>query len=122
MKRNEGKRERELQLGSERVLGLFVNKWSIKVTHSLARSKKRPGRLKRELWPVSQKVLTKTLRDLEKAGLVVRRKLSSKPLAVEYELSRLGKTFIRPLNALCSWAEAHKSQINQTVNFSANRR
>lgn len=101
------------QLGAERVLGLFVNKWAIKVVHRLATSERRPGELRRLLRPISQEVLTHTLRDLERSGLVRRELVSLKPLSVRYFLTPLGRTFVKPLNELCKWAASHNAELRK---------
>ena len=105
-----------LQLGAERVVALFVNKWAVKIIHALARADRRHGELRRILTPVSQKVLTRTLRDLENSGMVRRDIAALKPLNVRYSLTPLGQTFVRPLNELCNWAEAHEKALDAVWN------
>jgi DNA-binding HxlR family transcriptional regulator len=104
---------RGLELGAERVVGLFVNKWTIKVIHALARADRRHGEMRRLLAPVSQKVLTGTLRDLENSGLVQRDIARLKPLHVRYSLTPLGRSFLRPLNELCDWASEHEKELTE---------
>jgi DNA-binding HxlR family transcriptional regulator len=99
------------KLGSEAVLELFVSKWAIRVVHALLRGTKRHGALRRELNGVSQKMLTQTLRGLERAGLIQRTAHNLVPPKVEYSLTRLGQSFVEPLNALCTWAEAHREEL-----------
>lgn len=101
------------RLGAERVLELFIDKWAIKVIHRLSASDERPGELRRLLRPVSQKVLTQTLRNLENSGLVQREVVRIKPLNVCYSLTPLGRTFVRPLNELCEWAVKHEEELNE---------
>jgi DNA-binding HxlR family transcriptional regulator len=96
---------------SERVLELFVSKWAIRIIHALDRGTKRHGELRRSLG-ASQKMLTQTLRDLERAGLVERTIHASVPPRVEYSLSKLGRTFVAPLNALCHWARRHSKELD----------
>jgi DNA-binding HxlR family transcriptional regulator len=102
-------------LGAEQVIHLFVNKWAIRVIHCLARSPERPSQLRRLLRPISQKVLTETLRNLENAGLVRRELVRQKPLTVRYSLTPLGRTFVRPLNELCHWALEHQPELNKAA-------
>jgi DNA-binding HxlR family transcriptional regulator len=116
MGRMKRKTFRPLQLGAERVVGLFVNKWVVKIIHALARADRRHGELRRMLAPVSQKVLTRTLRDLENSGMVRRDIAALKPLNVRYSLTPLGQTFVRPLNELCGWAAAHEKALNAVWN------
>jgi DNA-binding HxlR family transcriptional regulator len=99
------------KLGSEAVIELFVSKWAIKVVHALVRGTKRHGALRRELGGVSQKMLTQTLRDLERAGLIQRTAYNLVPPKVEYSLTRLGQSFVEPLNTLCQWAETHRDEL-----------
>jgi DNA-binding HxlR family transcriptional regulator len=60
---------------------------------------------------ISQKMLTQTLRDLERDGLVVRRVYPTIPPRVEYSLTKLGKTLEGPLCALSRWSEQHMKEI-----------
>ncbi len=107
------KRAAAAELGSERVLALFANKWAIRVIHRLAASAERPSELRRSLEPISQKVLTQTLRNLERSGFVQRELVRVKPLNVRYSLTPLGRTFVRPLNELCQWAVRHEADLNE---------
>jgi DNA-binding HxlR family transcriptional regulator len=111
-----GKTFKPLQLGAERVVALFVNKWAVKIIHALARADRRHGELRRMLTPVSQKVLTQTLRDLENSGMVRRDIAALKPLNVRYSLTPLGQTFVHPLNELCGWAAAHEKALDAVWN------
>jgi DNA-binding HxlR family transcriptional regulator len=97
--------------GSQRVLDLFIGKWAIRIVHALARGTKRHGELRRSLG-ASQKMLTQTLRGLERAGLVERDVHASVPPSVEYSLTKLGRTFVAPLNALCYWARRHSKELD----------
>jgi DNA-binding HxlR family transcriptional regulator len=63
--------------------------------------------------PITQKELTKRLRDLERSGLVHRRVYAEVPPRVEYRLTELGQTLIPALTALHEWAERHGSVVNQ---------
>ena len=93
------------------MLELFISKWAIKIVHALRRGTKRHAVLRRELQGVSQKMLTQTLRDLGSAGLIQRTAYDSVPPKVEYSLTRLGESFVEPLNTLCTWAEAHRDEL-----------
>ncbi len=108
-------------LGSERVLQTVVSKWTIKVIHSLHHGTKRHGELRRELGHVSQKMLTQTLRDLENAGLIRRVVYPVVPPRVEYSLTKLGRSFVAPLNTLCRWAAQHEAEL-QAIAASRPRR
>lgn len=78
---------------------------------ALAERTKRFGEVRREVAGISQKMLTQTLRDLERDGLVERRVHPTVPVTVEYSLTEIGRTLIKPLDALSAWAVAHISQI-----------
>lgn len=60
---------------------------------------------------VSQKMLTQTLRSLERDGLVKRSVHYVRPPSVEYALTPLGRTLLEPLRAICRWAEQHLPQV-----------
>ncbi len=68
---------------------------------------RRYAALQREIGGVSQKMLTQTLRSLERDGLVHRKVHPVVPPKVEYALTALGRTLIEPLHALCRWSEKH---------------
>ena len=67
--------------------------------------------LHREIGGISQKMLTQTLRSLERDGLVERKVYPVVPPKVEYSLSRLGRTLIEPLRGLCRWSEKHLAEL-----------
>jgi DNA-binding HxlR family transcriptional regulator len=69
------------------------------------------GDLRTALDGISGKVLTDTLRDLERDGMVTRRSYPEVPPRVEYELTPLGRTLQAPLTALCRWAEEHIPEV-----------
>jgi DNA-binding HxlR family transcriptional regulator len=64
-------------------------------------------------------MLTRTLRELESRGLIARRVTREKPIAVEYSLSRLGKTLIVPLKGMCQWAKRHGKDVAADVHLPA---
>jgi hypothetical protein len=68
----------------------------------------RYGQLRRQLGSVSQRMLTRTLRNFESAGLVARRMTGSKTVAVEYSLTQRGRTIITPLRGMCRWAKRYR--------------
>lgn len=61
------------------------------------------------------RMLTRTLRHLESAGLIVRRVTGTKAVAVEYSLTRLGRTLIAPLKGMCRWSRRHGKQVSAEV-------
>lgn len=93
------------------------NKWSLLVIAVVADQPVRFGQLRRRIEGVSQKMLSQTLRSLERDGLVDRRVLTARPLAVEYRLTPLGHTLAPVAITLKDWAEAHVAEVvvaNQT--------
>lgn len=78
----------------------------------LGQGTKRYSDLQRQLPGVSKKMLTQTLRRLEQDGLLTRKVFPVLPLRVEYNLTRLGQTFLEPIGALCAWANNHKAELN----------
>ncbi|MBV8882711.1 MAG: helix-turn-helix transcriptional regulator [Chroococcidiopsidaceae cyanobacterium CP_BM_RX_35] len=97
--------------GSRQVLALIANKWTAIVIYQLSQGTKRYSELQREIGGVSQKMLTQTLRNLERDGLVERKVYPVIPPMVEYSLTQLGKTLIEPLCRLCEWAEIHLYEV-----------
>lgn len=97
--------------GAQQVLDRIADKWTALVFYALARGAKRSSELKRQIGGVSQKMLTQTLRSLERDGLVERKIYPVVPPKVEYSLTPLGKTLIEPLKAICKWAEEHLPEL-----------
>lgn len=93
------------------VLDLIADKWTVLVIHVLADGTHRFGELQRTIDGISQKMLTQTLRNLERDGLVQRTVFPEVPPRTEYALSTLGKTLREPLQSLCAWAEKHLPSI-----------
>ncbi|HWW85679.1 MAG TPA: helix-turn-helix domain-containing protein [Vicinamibacterales bacterium] len=100
-------RLRERALESRDAIELLSNKWRIAILHLLAPGALRAGALQRGLDDVSPKVLTQTLRGMERDGLVERTVSSFGPLRVEYRLSEMGHGVLTPLRELCHWARAN---------------
>lgn len=85
---------------------------------SLTKRPYRHGELRRQLGNISQRMLTRTLRSLETAGLVARRVMGSRPVAVEYSLTRLGRTLVSPLGSMCRWARRNRRNVTADVHLS----
>jgi DNA-binding HxlR family transcriptional regulator len=94
---------------------LFIGRWTPKILFSLKERPYRHGQLRRQLGSISQRMLTKTLRNLESAGLIARRVAQSKAIAVEYSLTQLGRTIIAPLGAMCRWAKLYRRDVSAEV-------
>jgi DNA-binding HxlR family transcriptional regulator len=93
------------------VLDRIADKWTALIIQILARGTMRYAALQREIGGISQKMLTQTLRSLERDGLVLRTVHPVVPPKVEYSLTRLGRTLIEPLHALCRWSEKHLAEL-----------
>ena len=89
------------------VLNRIGDKWSVLIVMILARSPHRFNELKRQIDGISQRMLTLTLRGLERDGLVNRAVEPTVPHRVTYSLTELGQSLIEPVEALGSWAIAH---------------
>jgi DNA-binding HxlR family transcriptional regulator len=96
---------------SRQVLALLADRWSMLVIYALSLGVRRHGELKRMIGGISQKMLTQTLRALERDGIVRRRPYAVVPPRVEYTLTPLGKTLLNPLRSICRWAERHLPQV-----------
>ena len=101
------------QCPTRQALDLIADKWTTLLIYLLARGKQRYGDLNRQIGGISQKMLTQTLRKLERDGLVKRHVYPEVPPRTEYELTPLGHTLIEPLGALCEWAGAHLPELEQ---------
>jgi|SRR4051812_38398585 DNA-binding HxlR family transcriptional regulator len=100
------------EVWSTRVsLARIDNKWTAMVVLALGRGALRFGDLRTIAEGVSAKVLTETLRDLERDGLLVRHVHSEMPPRVEYELTDLGRSLHTPLRAIARWAEEHTDTV-----------
>ena len=90
-----------------------ADKWSLYAIHVLAaESPLRFNELKRRIAGVSQRMLTVTLRGLERDGLVTRRMYPEVPPRVEYELTELGKTLREIVCQMVTWSEAHLPEVD----------
>lgn len=97
---------------SRTSLARIANKWTAMAVSVLgSNGRLRFGDLRTRLDGISGKVLTETLRDLERDGLVMRHVHAEVPPRVEYELTELGFTLHAPLLALCRWAEDHIAEV-----------
>src|SRR5579863_3074379 len=105
--------------GSKMVSSIFIGRWTPKILFSLKERPYRHGQLRRHLGSVSQRMLTRTLRNLESTGLIVRSVKESKVIAVEYSLTKFGRTLIAPLRGMCGWAKRHSRKVSAEVNLGA---
>ena len=93
------------------VLDRIADKWTVLIVGALEDKKKRFGELRREIGGVSQKMLTQTLRGLERDGLVTRVVYASVPPKVEYSLTELGRTLVPILEEIRGWSEKNIEDV-----------
>ena len=96
---------------SRTVLRHVVDRWTPLVVTVLADGPSRFGELRARVGGVTPKVLTQTLRSMERDGLVTRTQLPGVPPRVDYELTDLGRSLQAPISALRTWIHAHSAQI-----------
>lgn len=104
-------RERSLQ--SRDAVELLSDKWRITLLHLLTPGPQRAKALQQAITKISPKVLTQTLRGMERDGLISRKHYPGVPPRVEYQLTDIGSSLIAPLKTLCLWAEAHAEERNR---------
>jgi DNA-binding HxlR family transcriptional regulator len=97
----------------QEVMGSICDKWALLILHQLSYGTKRPGELRRGIRGVSPKMLTQTLRKLERDRLVRRTVYPGVPPRVDYALTRIGTSLTHPLHVLYRWTEAHLTQIRR---------
>jgi DNA-binding HxlR family transcriptional regulator len=95
------------------VLGRIGNKWSILIMVLLAERPRRFNEMRREIGVVTQKVLTSTLRGLERDGFVARSVLEGNVVQVEYSLTPLGRDVLEPMDALARWALSRRGKVRE---------
>lgn len=95
------------------VLSRIGDKWSVLVVRNLCNGPKRFNELRRAIGGISQRMLTLTLRGLERDGLVSRTVFPTVPPRVDYELTEIGRSLREPVNALGDWAYAHMAAIEK---------
>ena len=94
------------------VLARIGEKWSVLIIIMLAQTPRRFSELKRAIGGISQRMLTLSLRGLERDGLVKRTVFAVVPPRVEYELTPLGRSLHAPVSALGEWARNHLAEID----------
>ncbi|MFI6861440.1 winged helix-turn-helix transcriptional regulator [Streptomyces sp. NPDC050421] len=93
------------------LLDQVLDKWSLSVLNELCERPCRFNELRRAIPQVTQKSLTATLRRLERNGVIEREVLSTRPVAVRYRITPLGKTLRPPIDVLLAWASANLPAI-----------
>lgn len=93
------------------LLNRIGDRWTVLVIGTLHDGPRRFGEIARRIDGISQKMLTQTLRALERDGLVTRTQYPEIPPRVEYALTNLGASLTEPLEVLEQWATAHMAQV-----------
>jgi DNA-binding HxlR family transcriptional regulator len=110
IERRSGERTRTARLIRE-SLSLLSSKWAVDVLLALGDGTHRYHELLAELDPISEKVLTQTLRGMERDGLIGRKVHAEVPPRVDYALTPLGATLAAPLRAIGTWSLAHGEHV-----------
>ena len=97
---------------TRRILDRIGDRWTVLIVGVLSDGDARFSQLRRRIQGVSQKMLTQTLRGLERDGLVRRTVYSEVPVRVEYALTEAGRSLCEPLRALEEWSIAHLSDVS----------
>ena len=95
------------------VLARVGDKWTILVVVVLGDGRKRFNEIRRSLGSISQRMLTLTLRGLERDGLATRTVYPTVPPRVEYELTKLGRSLLEPVSGLGAWARQNRAAIEE---------
>lgn len=104
------------------LLARIGDKWTVLVVQTLGEGPKRFNELRREIPAVSQRMLTLTLRNLERDGLVNRTVTPTIPPRVDYELTELGQSLLKPICGLAGWAVDNVEAIHEAQGrFDADR-
>ena len=107
----EGRDDLDLIDAADRTLEVLHGKWKVHLLFVMARGVHRHSRLLECLPGVSKKVMTESLRALERDGLVERTIFAEVPVRVEYRLTPLGWTMTEPLVSLADWGSAHVDEV-----------
>jgi len=97
---------------------LFIGKWTVRVLFLLKERPYRHAQLRRRLGAISQRMLTRTLRNLESTGLISRKVTQSRSVTVSYSLTRLGRSFMVPVNSVCRWIDHNRTGLRATIYLS----
>ncbi|TKH43016.1 helix-turn-helix domain-containing protein [Paenibacillus sp. FSL R10-2782] len=104
--------------GYSRVLDIISNKWTALVIYALENGRIRYGDISRRVEGISKKMLTQTVRKLERDGLVQRHITPTVPATVEYSLTPLGETLLLPMKELRQWGRTNYSHVEEArVNY-----
>lgn len=93
------------------VMNQIAGKWSTLLLQALAQKPYRFGELRRLVPDISQRMLTQTLRDLQRDGYIEREVFPTKPPSVEYRMTELGRSLFAPLKQVLDWAEDNHAAV-----------
>lgn len=103
----------EKTFGSEQVLALIADKWTVQILHAVMDGYDRFGELRRAIPSISRRMLTLRLRELERNGLLERIDYEEVPPRVEYQLTHLADSLAGHLRALCLWSKDHFDEVEE---------
>src|SRR6476646_1653643 len=95
------------------VLSRVGDKWTVLVVRELGNGPRRFNEIRRALGSISQRMLTLTLRGLERDGLVTRTVFPTIPPRVDYDLTKLGRSLLEPVSGIGLWARQNRAAIQQ---------
>src|SRR5688572_28376197 len=95
------------------VLDRIGDKWSVLILKNLEEGPRRFGVLRRMIGDISQRMLTQTLRDLQRDGLIQRTVYPTVPPSVDYRLTRLGQSLMEPLEHLVQWSDRNHDKVRR---------
>ncbi len=95
------------------LLSRIGDKWSVSILVLLGDGARRFNDLKRTVDGISQRVLTSTLRGLERDGIVKRTVYPTNPVQVDYALTKLGRALLGPVGVLAAWAQGHRAEVQR---------
>jgi DNA-binding HxlR family transcriptional regulator len=95
------------------VLDRIGDKWSVLILKNLEEGPRRFGALRRMIGDISQRMLTQTLRDLQRDGLILRTVYPTVPPSVDYRLTKLGVSLMDPLEHLVQWSDRNHKKVHE---------
>lgn len=101
----------EDQCPARQVLDRLADKWALLVLDRLQKEPVRFNQLRRDVKGVSQKVLSQTLKKLERDGLLSRTAFATVPVTVEYSLTDLGQSLVQTVHTFAHWAEQNMNEV-----------
>jgi DNA-binding HxlR family transcriptional regulator len=97
---------------------LFIGKWTVRVLFLLKERPYRHAQMRRRLGAISQRMLTGTLRNLESTGFISRKVAQSRSVTLSYPLTKLGRSFMVPVNSICRWIDRNRTGLRSTIDVS----